>query len=148
MPATSGSVEFYAAGLAKYLSGDLPVTDASELKGLITTATYVVDQEAHTDVTDVTNEVYGGVWPQCGVVLTGVTVAVVPASDVVQFDFTTIEEEDCSFTGGKRLIVYHATPADPQDRTLFCAITFADTLSPVGGAVVIAAPDGLFVAAY
>ena len=148
MPATIGIVQFYATGLAQYLAGNLPVIDPGELRGLLTTAGYVVDQEAHTDITDITNEVYGGDWPQGGVVLTGVSVTVVPAEDHVQFDFTTIEEADCNFSGGKRLIVYHTTPADPEDRTLFCAITFADTLSPVGGAVVIAAPSGLFVAGY
>lgn len=42
---------------------------------------------------------------------------------------------------------HHDAVAD-ADKTLFAAITFADTLSPVGGAVVIAAPSGLFTAGY
>lgn len=148
MPATPGTISYYAAGLAQYLAADIPVTDAGCFKALLVDASYVPDKEAHTDLTDITNEVYGDSWPEGGVTLTGVSVTIVQASDLVKFSFDAISVTPASVDSAKRLIIYHALPAADADKTLFAYITFDTALSPSYGPIAIAAPDGLFTAGY
>ena len=148
MPATPGTTQLYAAGLQKWQRGLLPVTTAGCLKALLVDASYTPNMETHTNLTHITNEVYGDSWPQGGVTLTGVDVTIDTANDRCQIGFAAINVTPASVAAGKRLVIYHALPPADADKTLFAVITFDAALTPVYGPVAIAAPDGVFRTGY
>ena len=148
MPATPGTTQLYAAGLQKWQRGLLPVTTAGCLKALLVDASYTPNMETHTNLTHITNEVYGDDWPEGGVTLTGVDVTIDTSNDRCQIGFAAINVTPASVAGGKRLVIYHALPPADADKTLFALITFTTALSPVYGPIAIAAPDGMFRTGY
>ena len=148
MPATPGTVQIYAAGLQKWQRGLIPLQTAGCFKALLVTEDYVPNLETHTNVTHITDEVYGDSWPQGGVVLSGVDVSINTGANQTQIGFAAINVSPASVAGGKRLVLYHDLPPDDADKTLFACITFDTPLSPVYGPVAIAAPDGVFRTGY
>ncbi len=148
MPATPGAVTLYAAGLQKWQRGLLPVTTAGCFKALLVGSDYTPDYEAHTDLTDITNEQYGDSWPEGGVTLTGVDVALDAGNNRVQLNFDAISVATASIADGQALVLYHALPVSDADKTLFCLIEFDQKLNPVYGPVAVAAPDGVFRTGY
>lgn len=148
MPAVTGTPHIYAAGLQKWQRGLLPVQTAGCFKALLVGSSYTPDYEAHTDLTDITNEQYGDSWLQGGVTLTGVDVTLDQANNRTELGFTAISVATASIADGKALVIYHALPPLDADKTLFAYISFATALRPVYGPIAIAAPDGVLRTPY
>lgn len=148
MPATPGEVQLYAAGLQKWQRGLIPIQTAGCFKALLTSEDYVPNRESHTDLTDITDEVYGDSWPEGGVALTGVDVAIDSANDRAQFNFAALSVTPVTLASAKRMVIYHALPVADTDKTLFAVITFEQALQPQYGPVAIAAPSGVFRTGY
>ena len=94
--------------------------NSDTIKGMITTNTYVPDQNAHAYKSDVTNEITGTGYSAGGATLTTCTITVTGGgSHVVKLDADDLTwAATINLTGAKWLVLYDNTPASDATRPL------------------------------
>jgi hypothetical protein len=114
------------------------------IKCMLTTSTYVPDQDTHDYKNDVTNEVSGTGYTATGVTLANDTLTYTAGTNVLMYD-----ADDAVWTGAtitaRVAVVYDSTPATDATRPLLCyQLSDADIISTAGEFRVAWAAAGIF----
>lgn len=135
------SATLYGNVYAKAFNGEINyLTDT--IKAMLTTSTYVPDQNAHVYLSSVTNEVVGTGYTAGGLTLTSKTVAY--ASKATAFDCADLVWSSASFTA--RRVVFYKSTGTASTSPLIGWDDFGADLSPSGGNFTVTIDaSGLFV---
>ena len=102
------------------------------IKCMLTTVTYVPDQDIHDYKDDVTNEVVGTGYTATGVALTGKTITYTGATNKVTLDCDDVVWTTATITA-RVAVFYDATPASDATRPLICyQLSDSDVVSTAG----------------
>ena len=85
------------------------------IKGMLTTVTYVPDQDAHDYKNDVTNEVPGPAYTAGGLALTNKTITYTSGTNVGKIDADDLVWSASTISNARVLVIYDATPSDGCD---------------------------------
>lgn len=111
--------------------------DTDTIKVMLTTVTYVPDQDVHDYKDDVTNEVSGTGYTATGETLTSKTVTYTTATNK-----HVLDAADVSWTGStitaRIAVVYDESPATDATRPLICYQDFGEDISTSNGTFTIA----------
>ena len=132
--------------LCKRLVSDLSANGVTVVKGALMKAAYVPDQDDDVVFSDVSaNEITGDPvldpddeYPAGGLVFAGLAAgaSVTVSGRVTKVDFDDASIEDVSI-GGYSLVIYDATPADPDDQVLLAYCDFGSLKSSNAGTYMI-----------
>lgn len=120
--------------------------DTDTLKVMLTTSTYVPNQDTHKFKSDVTNEVTGTGYTAGGMALTGVTASgsqYTGATNIWAFDANDVVWAASTITA-RIAVCYDSTPATDATRPLLFYVDFgADVTSTAGDFTITWAAGGL-----
>jgi hypothetical protein len=112
------------------------------IKGMLTTVTYVPDQDAHDYKDDVTNEVSGTGYTATGMALANKTVTYTSGTNVGKIDADDLVWSATTITNARVLVIYDATPASDATRPLLFYSVFDANVSTDAGAFPRLRPAG------
>ena len=136
----SGTFHWYGNGLLKLAQGSIDL-DTDTFKIMLTTSTYVPNQDTHVFRSDVTNEVVGTGYTAGGATLTGVSVTYDAASNQMRVSWTDPTWPTSTITARTAVIYKSRGGASTADELLaYC--TEASDISSSGATftVDLAAP--------
>lgn len=129
------SGKFYGKSFLSAYNKELDI-DSDALKIMLTTVTYVPDQDAHQYKSSVTNEVSGTGYTAGGITLTSVAITYTGATNVLAIDAADVSWTTATFTA-RIAVVYDSTPATDATRPLIGYIDFGADQSPSAGTLSI-----------
>lgn len=112
------TTKWYGNGLLKLVTGQIDA-DTDTFKVLLTTSTYVPDQDAHDFRDDVTNEITGTGYTAGGLTLAGVSVTYDAASNEVRLLWNDASWSSASFTARNAVVYKSRGGAASADELLF-----------------------------
>ena len=124
----SGTFHWYGNGLLKLAQGSIDL-DTDTFKIMLTTSTYVPNQDTHVFRSDVTNEVVGTGYTAGGATLTGVSVTYDAASNQMRLSWTDPTWPTSTITARTAVIYKSRGGAATADELLAYATNDADVSS-------------------
>lgn len=145
MPAATGTYRAWGPYARDLLKGLITPETAGRYKALLTTSAFTPNLDADQRLSDVTNEVYEGSWPQGGLTLANVAVTLDTSNDRVSITHDAVSAAECTFAspGAARLVIYDTTGATPADKRLAFTAPLSLALMPVAGPVAVSSPNGI-----
>lgn len=110
--------------------------ETDTVKFMLTSSTYVPDQDAHQYKSSVTNEVTGTGWAAGGVTVTGMSVAYDTATNVLKIDGVDISENPVTVAAARYGVLYVSTGVDATS-PLIGYVDFDGDQSATAGTVAI-----------
>ncbi len=107
------------------------------IKGMLTTVTYVPDQDTHDYKNDVTNEVVGTGYTATGNAVTTDTLTYTSGTNVMKYDGDDLTWPASSITA-RVLVLYDSTPATDATRPLLGYVVFDANVTTDAGTLTIA----------
>lgn len=148
MPAT-GTVRAWGPYARDILKGSITPETSSRYHAVLTSSSFSPNFDSDQRYSDLTNEVYEGDWPVGGIVLTGVTVSLITASDEIALIHDPIIADEVTLsTFGARIVIVDWTGAADSDRRLAFSAPLSPALSPIAGPIYIASPTGIVRSSY
>lgn len=111
------TTKWYGNGVLKVCTGAIDL-DTDTFKIMLTTSSYVPDQDAHDFRNDVTNEITGTGYTAGGVTLSGVSVSYDSASNEVRILWSDASWSSASFTAAVAVIYKSRGGASSADELL------------------------------
>ena len=124
----SGTFHWYGNGLLKLAQGSIDL-DTDTFKIMLTTSTYVPNQDTHVFRSDVTNEVVGTGYTAGGATLTGVSVTYDAASNQMRVSWTDPTWPTSTITARTAVIYKSRGGAATADELLAYVTNDADVSS-------------------
>jgi hypothetical protein len=112
------------------------------IKGMLTTVTYVPDQDADEYKDDVTNEVTGTGYTAGGMTLANKTVTYTSGTNVGKIDADDLVWSTSTIANARVLVIYDATPGTDATRPLLFYSVFDANVSTDAGAFPLLRLDG------
>ncbi len=110
--------------------------DTDAIKVMLTTSTYVPNQDTHQYKSSVTNEVVGTGYTATGATLTSPTVTYDTATNVLKFDAADTSWAASTITA-RYAVIYDSTPATDATRPLIGYVDFGADVSSTAAAFTI-----------
>ncbi len=119
-------------------SGNAPNIDflSDSIKTMLTTSSYVPDQDAHVFKSDVTNEISGTGYSAGGTALATKTLGYTSGTNVIKFDADDVAWASSTLTA-RIAVIYDATPSTDATRPLMVFIDFGADVSTTNGTFTI-----------
>lgn len=131
------AVTAFCYGLAaKSLANKEIDWDTDVIKVMLTTSTYVPNQDTHQYKSSVTNEITGTGYTAGGATLASVTATYTAATNILALDAADTAWTGATFTA-RYAVVYDSTPATDATRPLICWIDFGADQSVSAGTFTI-----------
>lgn len=111
--------------------------EADTIKVMLTTVTYVPNQDTHDYKNDVTNEVTGTGYTATGETLASKTVTYTAGTNIHVLDAADVSWTSSTITA-RIAVVYDASPASDATRPLICYQDFGADVSTTAGTLTIA----------
>jgi len=152
MPASTGTYNAWGPYARDMLKGLITPETASRYKALLTTSSFSpnLDTDQYLAAAQA-NEVYEGDWPQGGIVLASVTVALDTANNRVSITHAAVTAAECTFAspGATRLVIYDdLSGGSAANKRLAFTASLSAALLPVAGPVAISSPNGIVRSNY
>jgi len=122
--------------LSAYAKETNYLTDA--IKGMLTTNTYVPDQDVHDYKDDVTNEVTGTNYTAGGATLANKTLTYTGATNVTKFDADDLTWATSTIANARICVIYNSAPATDATRPLLWYIVNDADVSTTAGLLTVA----------
>ncbi len=135
----AATIKWYGKTSLALLNAEHDWLDSS-YKVMLTTATFVPDQDVNDYKDDVTNEVTnaaGSAYTAGGQVLANKTIGYTAGTNVTKLDCDDPTWANATITGVKNLIVYNDTPATAATKPLLGFGTLDNAVSPDAGTLTI-----------
>ena len=130
----TGTVKWYGLAPKALLAKEVDFLNDS-IKGMLTTVTYVPDQDAHDYKSDVTNEVTGTNYTAGGLALANKTVTYTAGTNVGKIDADDLVWSNSTIVNARVLVIYDATPSTDATRPLLFYAIFDANVSTDNGAL-------------
>ncbi|WP_282775902.1 hypothetical protein [Nocardia sp. CC201C] len=124
------TAKWYGPGLKALCNKEID-WDSDSIRAMLTTATYVPNQDTHGYKSDVTNEITGTGYTAGGVLLTTIPLSYDAGSNRVILDANDISWPSATFTA-RNLVIYDDTPATAATKPLLGFVDFGADQSPSG----------------
>jgi hypothetical protein len=104
------TLKWYGGALKAILNKEVDFLD-DNIKGMLTTALYIPDQDTHLYRDQVTNEVTGGGYSAGGMALVNKSITYTGAGNVGKIDADDLAWPGSTIVGARVLVIYDDTPA-------------------------------------
>lgn len=132
----SGPWAFYAKGIQKLITGGIDL-DTDTFKAALVSSSYTPNREVDEFWDDIDgNEVTGTNWAAGGQTLSGVSVTIDTANDLVIFKWSDVSVATVTLTDGKYAVVRKDT-GSAATSPLLGLVTFDTALAPTAGTLLI-----------
>lgn len=132
----SGPWAFYAKGIQKLITGGIDL-DTDTFKVALVSSSYTPNREVDEFWDDIDgNEVTGTNWAAGGQTLSGVSVTIDTANDLVIFKWSDVSVATVTLTDGKYAVVRKDT-GSAATSPLLGLVTFDTALAPTAGTLLI-----------
>jgi hypothetical protein len=135
----STDMKWYGLAPKALLSGQVNFL-SDTIKGMLTTVTYVPDQDTHDYQDDVTNEVSGTGYTAGGMALANKTVTYTAGTNVGKIDADDLVWSNSTIVNARVLVIYDATPGSDATRPLLFYSVFDANVSTDAGAFPLRRP--------
>jgi hypothetical protein len=132
----TGTVKWFGLAPKTLLAKEVDFLNDT-IKGMLTTVTYVPDQDAHDYKSDVTNEVTGTNYTAGGATLANKTVTYTSGTNTGKIDADDLVWASSTISNARVLVIYDATPGTDATRPLLFYSVFDANVSTDAGALTV-----------
>lgn len=151
MTTSTGQISIYGPYLRDWWAALIDPTDPNRYRMVLTTADFVPSLDSDQHYSDLTGyEVYQGDWPQGGLTIENVAIALDTINNLVSLTHDPVTAAECTFSpaAARVVVVDWLSGAGASTRRLAFTWPLSPALAPVAQPVVIAAPSGLVGGTY